>query len=309
VGCRPPGAPITDMSIDAHHHFWNLAREPQLWMTPEHAPIARTFEPADLEPLLRENGVEQTVLVQAACTDTDTDAMLAQAAENEWIGAVVAWIELRSLDAARRRLDELSREPKVRGVRHLIHDEPDPHWILQPVVLESLALLEERGLVLELPCVFPRHLGDVPVLAERLPGLAIVIDHLGKPPLGTDSMAEWTALLGAAAACPNVHAKISGLGTQLAHDDWSVDDLLEPVAVAVDCFGAARLLCGSDWPVSLLNGDYSQVWQHTVGAVCRLAPCDADRILRGTAVELYRLAPESGSTTTRPEGHVGSSAH
>jgi L-fuconolactonase len=297
------------MTIDAHQHFWNLEREPQPWMTSEHASIARTFEPADLEPLLRANGVERTVLVQAACTDTDTDAMLAQAGEHDWIGAVVAWVNLLSPAGAERRLEELSQDPKVRGIRHLIHEEADPHWILRPTVLESLALLERHGLVLELPCVFPRHLGDVPALADRLPGVTIVIDHLGKPPLGTDRMGEWASLLEAAAVHANVHAKVSGLATQLAHREWSAEDLLQPIAVAIDAFGPERLLCGSDWPVSLLNGDYGMVWQQTVAAVTRLAPDDAERILRGTAVDLYRLGPTTTSTTTRPEGRVGGSPH
>lgn len=296
------------MNIDAHHHFWDLAREPQPWMTAEHARIARTFEPADLEPLLRENDIARTVLVQASCTDADTQAMLAQAAEHDWIGAVVGWVDLRSPTAAGRRLQELSQEPKLRGIRHLIHEEDDPHWILQPAVLESLALLEERGLVLELPCVFPRHLGDVPTLAEQFPKLDIVIDHLGKPPLGTERMAEWAALLRAAADHANVRAKVSGLNTQLAHENWSADDLLAPVATAIDYFGPARLLCGSDWPVSLLNGSYGKVWQETVTVVSRLAPCDTDRILQGTALELYKIAPASPSTTP-PEAPLGSTAH
>ena len=81
------------------------------------------------------------------------------------------------------RLDELSAQPKLRGFRHLIHDEPDPHWILRDDVRESLSLLEQGGWILELPCVFPRHLADVPELAARFPGMTIVIDHLAKPPL------------------------------------------------------------------------------------------------------------------------------
>ena len=105
----------------------------------------------------------------------------------------------------------LAGQPALRGIRHLIQEEPDPHWILRASVLESLAVVEERGLVLELPCVFPRHLGDLPELAQRFPRLTIVIDHLGKPPLGTEHMGEWAASLRSAAELPNVCAKISGL--------------------------------------------------------------------------------------------------
>ena len=121
--------------------------------------------------------------MQAACSDSDTDSMFEQACRHEWIGGVIAWLDLRSPERARERLAELSQQPKLRGFRHLIHDEPDPHWILRSDVLESLALLEQRRLILELPCVFPRHLGDVPELAASFPDMTIVIDHLGKPPL------------------------------------------------------------------------------------------------------------------------------
>jgi L-fuconolactonase len=113
--------------------------------------------------------------------------MFEHAAWHDWIGAVVAWLPLAYPDKAAERLDELAEQPKLRGIRHLIHDEDDPHWILRPMVLESLGLLEEQGLILELPAVFPRHLADVPELAHSFPRLTIVIDHLGKPPFGSDA--------------------------------------------------------------------------------------------------------------------------
>src|SRR5205823_2882112 len=147
------------------------------------------------------------------------------------------------------RLEQLQAEPKLRGIRHLIHNEADPHWILQPTVLTSLATLEEQGMILELPCVFPRHLGDIPELAANCPGLTIVIDHLAKPPLGSDDMGTWATELHAAAASPNVFAKISGLNTMLPRGDWEADDLRDAVATAVDAFGPERLVCGSDWSV------------------------------------------------------------
>ena len=122
--------------------------------------------------------------------------------------------------ARAQRLDELSDRPKFRAVRHLTHNEPD-HWILRPRVLESLAMLEERELILELPVVCPRHFDDVVSLAARFPRLRIVIDHLGKPPIGSAEMARWEGALDAAAACPNTFAKVSGLNT--AHRPGRLD--------------------------------------------------------------------------------------
>ena len=290
------------MTVDAHHHLWNLEREALPWMTDDHGVIRRTFEPADLEPLLARAGVSRTVLVQAACTDSDTDFMFQQASRHEWIGAVVAWVDLRSPGRALDRLGELSHQPKLRGIRHLIHDEADPHWILQDAVLESLALLEQQHLILELPCVYPRHLGDVPELAAGFPGLTIVIDHLGKPPIGSGEMGRWAEQLRAAASHGNVAAKISGLNTALAARDWGADDLCEAVEVALGAFGCDRLVCGSDWPVALLNGDYERVWRETVRVIQQLAPHHAEQLLSGNALRLYDLDAAVAPSPGAPRG-------
>ena len=296
------------MIVDAHHHFWNLERARQPWMTAEHATIARTFEPEDLVPHLVAHGIERTVLVQGACSDDDTDYLCSLSASLDWIGAVTAWAALEEPPRCRERLDELVAWPKIRAIRHLIHDEPDPHWILRPPVLESLALLEERGLLLELPVVFPRHFADTVELARRFPDLTIVIDHLGKPPIGTDRMTDWEALIRACAGHPNVVAKVSGLNTAISREAWGVDDLRRPVEIAVDCFGPARLMCGSDWPVALLNGTYDRVWETLVEVVQQVLPYDADLVLGRTARSLYRL-DGIDSAPTRPTGEARGRAH
>jgi L-fuconolactonase len=157
-------------------------------------------------------------------------------------------------------------------------------------VLESLRLVEEGGLVLELPVVWPRHLDDVPRLAQSLPRLTIVIDHLGKPPLDGD-LADWSAALARAAASPNVAAKISGLNTATARPDWDATTLAPAVSVALDAFGRGRLVCGSDWPVALLNGDYERVWRET-----RALVDDDPQLLAANAARLYGLAEASDGT-------------
>jgi L-fuconolactonase len=283
--------------VDGHHHLWNVETSPQAWLTGEFDPIARTFEPEELAPLLEASHVGSTILVQSGSTDADTDQLFVHAAAHPWIGAVTAWLPLASPDETRRRLDELGGQPTLRAVRHLIHDEADPHWIMRPAVLESLALLEEDGLILELSVVFPRHFGDVVLLARRFPRLTIVIDHLGKPPIGTSEMPAWEAELRASAAHPNVLAKVSGLNTCIRTRGWTADDLRPPVEAALDCFGPERLLFGTDWPVCLLNGSYAKVVDETRHVLEALAPEHADAILGGTARRLYRLDGASGATT------------
>jgi L-fuconolactonase len=258
-------------------------------MTAEDQAIARPFGPSDLRPLLDRNGIDAVVLVQGACLDSDTDYLFSEADEHEWIAAVTAWLPLDEPQRARDRLDELGQRSAFRGVRHLIHNEPDPHWILRPRVLESLELLEERGVVLELPVVFPRHLDDVPILAERFPRLQIVIDHLGKPPIARPEMGEWERSLRAAAAYPMVSSKLSGLNTAVDRPDWVADDFASVWHTALDCFGPERLMCGSDWPVLLLNGDYDRVWD-AARKLTDVAGPDAPALLGENAARIYRFA-------------------
>ena len=290
------------MIVDAHVHLWDARHTPQPWMTDEHAAIARPFGPGDLRPALDRNGIDGVVLVQGACLDSDTDYLFDQAARHEWIGAVTAWLALDDPERAAARLLELEAQPSFRAVRHLVHDEDDPHWILQPPVLETLGLLGERDVMLELPVVFPRHIGDVSVLAERLPQLTVVIDHLGKPPIGSSEMARWEWDLRAAAVYPNVLAKLSGLNTAAGRPDWGIDDLLPAFETALDCFGPERLMCGSDWPVLLLNGDYDRVWDATTRLAQAVAGSDAAALLGGNAVRVYRLAtPDSSAQEPKQE--------
>jgi L-fuconolactonase len=276
------------VKVDSHVHLWDAEHTPQPWMTAEHATIARPFGPEDLAPLLRRNEVDAAIVVQGACLDSDTDYLFAEADRCDWIAAVTAWVRLDRPAEAAARLDVLGERPKLRAVRHLSHNEPD-HWILREPVLESIALLEQRELILELPVVFPRHFDDISVLAGRFPALRIVIDHLGKPPIGSPEMTRWASALAAVAVHPNVFAKVSGLNTALERADWSVADLRPSVQAALDCFGPERLMCGSDWPVALLNGDYDRVWQLTTDVVTAAAPEASGPLLGGNAERIYRL--------------------
>jgi L-fuconolactonase len=280
---------LTAPRVDAHQHFWNLGEVEYEWLaSSEYEPIQRDFGPADLDPLIRAAGIARTITVQAANSFADTDAMLARADEHPWIAGVVGWIPLLDPAAASRALDRYCGHRAFRGVRHLVHDEPDPDWLLRASVRESLGSLAERGLVFEIPAVFPRHLLHVPGLAEELPGLRIVIDHLGKPPIVSGSAEPWAGELARAAAYPNVYAKVSGLGT-VAPEGWTADDLRPFIDVAIGELGPGRLMFGSDWPVCLMADDYARVWAETVRALDRLSADARDAVLGGTAVDVYGL--------------------
>ena len=279
------------MIVDGDVHLWDVDVNPQPWITDDSSPLARTFGPDELQPLLAAGGIDSVIAVQGACLDSDTDYLFAVAAAYEWVGAVTAWVDLLDRRTAEARLDQLAGVGKLRAVRHLVNIEDDDHWLLRPEVLESLDLLvEERGLILEVPVEFPRHFGDVGLLAARFPKLRIVVDHLGKPPLATPSMPAWETELRALAPFQNVYAKVSGLGTTLPTQDWHARMTCgRPSRSALDAFGAERLLWGSDWPVAVLNGSYERVWAATREVVSATAGAGAVDIFGGTATRLYAL--------------------
>lgn len=284
------------MIVDCHQHFWDPDKVEYPWLVPAYGPIYRTFTPAELEPQLRAAGIDRTVLVQSANSFEDTDSMLAHAREHEWIGAVVGWVPLDDAAAAARALEERYLSDRwFRGVRHLNHEEADPDWLVRPEVIEGLRILEARGLIYEVVAVYPLHLGHVPALARACPDLSIVVDHLAKPPIKNGDLGAWERDLRAAAAFPNVWAKVSGLNTAADWDSWSAQDLVPAIGTAIEAFGPGRLMFGSDWPVAILAGDYAKVWSETNRALDLLGVAGADRaaILGANAARLYRL--ETGS--------------
>ena len=282
--------------VDAHQHFWAYGTYQTSWMErppyagdPALAPIRRSFGPEDLLPELEAAGVRATIAVEAADGGAENAALLADARSHAWIAGVVGWVPLDRPEETERVLDGLHREPKFAGVRHLVNVEPDPDWILRAEVVEGLKLVAERGLTFDYVGILPRHLEHVPRLAERLPGLRIVVDHLGKPPIASGGFQPWGLLLARAARAPNVFAKLSGLDAGGAAG-WSAADLAPYVDHALAVFGPERLMFGSDWPVAVLRGGYAKVWRETGAALAGLSQAERDRILGGTAVEVYRLS-------------------
>jgi L-fuconolactonase len=276
------------LKVDTHQHFWNLTEVEYSWLVPEYGPIYATFEPSDLEPSIKGAGIDKTVLVQSANSYEDTASMFRNAHHNDWIGAVIGWVNLLNPDETNRRIEMYKKHPKFRGIRHLIHTEPNPDWVLQDVVIQSLKVLADHGLIFEVVAVFPNHLKHVPTLAAKVPNLKMVIDHLAKPPIAAKQMSPWSDQMKAAAESPNVSAKISGLNTA-ASPNWDAAELKPYIDFVFDCFGADRLMFGSDWPVLLLAGDYQKVWKETQKALQGRPQAEIDAVLGGTAEKIYGL--------------------
>ncbi|MDN5820914.1 MAG: amidohydrolase family protein, partial [Brachybacterium sp.] len=224
-----PAEPVTD----AHLHLWDLAESPYAWLAGAPAPLRRTVGIDDVRGPLVELGVTRVVLVQADDTAEDTAHLQRTARTIEGDAGlgitradVVGWLPLTDPDDVRAALADPQRTDHLVGVRHLVHDDPDPGFLDRPEVARSLDMLAEAGLPLDVPDAFERHMEQVVRVARRHPGLTVVLDHLGKPPLGDrEAMARWQTQLEAIAACPNVVAKVSGLATSGNGDFAAAADL------------------------------------------------------------------------------------
>lgn len=245
------------MRIDAHQHFWDLSRFEYGWMPPAPSVLRRNYLPADLAPILERNRFDGSVLVQANTVAGEAAWLLELAGRHGFIKAVVAWVDLTDPRVG-ETLDRLQRHPKFKGVRHPVHDESDPRWLLREDVLRGLGELERRGIPYDL-LLRPPHLPLVPELAERAPRLRMVIDHLAKPRIAEHALEGWARDLAAVARLPQVWCKLSGMITEADHRNWQASHLAPYLAHAMSCFGPERLMFGSDWPVCLLAGSWKQV--------------------------------------------------
>lgn len=278
------------LKVDTHQHFWNLSEVEYSWLVPEYGPIYDTFEAHHLEPQVKAAGIDKTVLVQSANSYEDTAYMLKVADMNAWIGGVIGWVNLLNPAETEARMRMYKKHPKFRGIRHLIHTEADPDWVVQDVVIESLKVLAAHQMIFEVVAVFPNHLKHVPTLAHRIPDLKLVIDHLAKPPIKDKQMSPWSDQLRAASTFANVYAKVSGLNTAADPANWSAHDLKPYIDFTFDCFGASRMMFGSDWPVCILAGDYHKVWVETNKALAGRPQAEIDAVLGGTATKVYGLS-------------------
>ncbi len=277
--------------IDAHHHVWDLAVRDQDWITgPELAPLRRDFGLEDLRPQARTAGVEATVLVQTVCIPEETPELLALADADPLAVGVVGWTDLTEPDIA-DTLADLCALPGGRhlvGIRHQVQSEPDPEWLLRPVVRRGLLAVGAARLAYDL-VITPDQLPAATRAAAAAPGVTFVLDHLGKPRIASAEVEPWASRLRAFAALPNTVAKLSGLTTEADWYHWTTDDLRRFTDVALAAFGPRRLLFGSDWPVCTLAIDYVRVVDTTRELLSELSPSERAAILGGNAARVYRL--------------------
>ncbi len=279
------------MVVDAHHHFWDPARRHYPWLSEEMAAIRHHYGPEELRPLLAPNGVDRTLLVQTISSLDETREFLATAVATDFIVGVVGWVDLTDPTVG-ETLVELREGPGGRflvGVRHQVHDEADPSWLLRPAVQHGLRAVGTAGLVYDL-LVRTRELPAALETVRSHPDVRFVIDHLAKPRIvaGPRDLA-WEPAIAPFADCANVSFKLSGMVTEAGWTDWTPDDLRPYVQHALEWFGPERCIFGSDWPVCLLAATYAQVIEALRYTLGDLDAIGREMVFGGNAIRQYRL--------------------
>lgn len=272
------------MNIDAHQHFWQLARGDYGWLTPGLSPLYRDFMPDDLTPLLQESGIDGTILVQAAPTVAETEFLLGLADKSPFILGVVGWVDFAAPTAV-EDIARITQHPKLVGLRPMIQDIADDDWMLQADLTPAFEAMIDHDLTFD-ALVLPRHLSNLRELLSRHPDLRTVIDHGAKPDISGAQFNDWAIDIACLAQETGAYCKLSGLLTE-AGDGWTPAAVAPYVTHLFDQFGPYRLVWGSDWPVLTAAADYGS-WVNLAKSLISKKP-HQNAIFGSNARVLYRL--------------------
>ncbi|WP_406683216.1 amidohydrolase family protein [Seonamhaeicola sp. MEBiC1930] len=275
------------MVIDAHQHFWNYDPVRDSWIDESMQVIRKDFLPKDLEPILKANGVDGCIAVQADQSEQETKFLLQCAEKNPFIKGVVGWLDLRA-NNVEERIDYFSKNKLFKGVRHIVQAESDPDFMLKPNFLNGIKALEQTGLVYDI-LIHQNQLEQAIALVNKCPKQQFILDHIAKPQISEGLNPIWEKNMRLLAAYNNVACKISGMVTETQDFKFQKNEFTAFLDVVVDAFGVDRLLYGSDWPVCLLASQYNEVLQIIDNYFKNFSEEDKFKIMGGNATKLYKL--------------------
>lgn len=273
--------------VDAHQHFWRFDPAEYAWIDDAMGRLRRDFLPGDLQPEIAAAGVDATIAVQVRQTLDETAWLLQLADAHSFIAGVIGWVDLRAPGVG-DDLARLAQHPKFVGVRHIAQSEPDDRFLLRPDFCRGIGALEEFGLPYDV-LIYPRHLPYAAELAARFERQHFVLDHLAKPEIRLGAIDHWARDLGRLAEHPNVSCKVSGLVTEAEWRRWRPEHIHPYLDVAFDCFGAERLIVGSDWPVCLVAASYAQPMAIVEDYMKNRPSAERDAVLGGNARRVWGL--------------------
>ena len=276
------------MRIDAHQHYWDPELLHYFWMPDSPHLLNRKYLPADLEPIYQRNGIDGSIVVQAAQVPEEAQWLLDLADRHSSILGVVAWADLTDPGLG-HTLDRLQKHPKFKGIRHLIQDEEDPRWGRRTEVIAALKELARRDIQYEI-CVRLPHLPHVEAMLNEVPELRAILDHIGKPRIADGTFDGWAEHMERIAAFPNLYIKLSGLVTEAKPYEWTMEQIRPYARAVYNWWGPDRVVFGSDWPVCLTA---ARSWKEVLAVLTQALgpmPQEAHSKLMGeNAARYYKL--------------------
>src|SRR6266545_3134870 len=249
--------------IDTHQHLWDLDQLPYSWTSSRPA-LNRSFRPSDYQEATRDLTVAKSVHVEAARPEYDD---------------------------FREYLDRIAGQRLLKGLRRILHTEPD-RLSTTTTFVENVRSLEDYGLTFDI-CVLARQLPRAISLVKQCPNVDFILDHCGNPNLRSDAREgefdEWRGHLREIAGFPNVVCKISGVVVNTDLTNWTAETLRPAVESVIACFGWDRVMFGSDWPVCNLAASFKQ-WVEALSILTQNAGAENQRkLFYENAMRVYRL--------------------
>ena len=242
--------------IDSHQHFWNYDPAKHSWMNEDMNGLKIDYLPSDLELLLKSCGFDGCVAVQANQAEVENTFLLELVEKYNFIKGIVGWVDLRAENLV-ERLDYYQQFPKIKGFRHVIHDEPELSFMLQSQFIKGVAELHKFDYTYDI-LIFAAHLPNTLSFIKALPEQPLVIDHIAKPSIKKGEIETWKKYLMQVAAYEHVYCKISGMVTEADWKNWQKEDFIKYLDAVVEAFGTDRIMYGSDWPVCTLAAHYEE---------------------------------------------------
>jgi L-fuconolactonase len=278
---------MSNACIDAHQHLWRYLPPGPAWMADGMEVLRRDFLLEDLRAITAEAGVTGTIVVEAERTLEETNWLSQVAASSDLICGVVGWAPLTSPTAA-YELERIASLPKLKAIRHPLHDEADDLFVLRNDFNHGIAALKRFDLRYDI-LIFEKHLPQTIQLVDRHPDQVFILDHVAKPRIRDGVLSPWRKHIRELARRSNVYCKLSGMVTEAKWDTWSGEDLSPYIETVLEAFTPNRTMFGSDWPVVNLASSYRR-WIGTVrAAIAQLSTTEKERILGGTAIDAYGL--------------------
>lgn len=275
------------MKIDAHHHFWRYDVEEYPWISEDMSVLKRDFLPDDLRSEIESAGIDGVVSVHARQSLEEMRWLLRLAEKHDFIRGVVGWAPLTN-ECLGELLEEFAHSNKLKGFRHVLHDEENDSYVLRDDFNRGIKALTAAGHCYDI-LIFERHLPQAIRLVDRHPNQVFILDHLAKPRACDHVFSPWRENMRELAKRENVYCKLSGLATEADWKNWTDEELRVYMEITLETFGPRRVMFGSDWPVCLLAITYRR-WHELVSLFIEsFSPSERDRIMGGTAVEAYKL--------------------